>query len=68
MDNFPAMRVALESGMIDGYVSERPEGVSASTANKNFKIAEEGSPEQIFNNPKQERTREFLKRTLNQNS
>ena len=28
-------------------------------------IAEEGSPEQIFNNPVQERTREFLKRTLN---
>ncbi|MED1795437.1 amino acid ABC transporter ATP-binding protein [Brevibacillus nitrificans] len=27
-------------------------------------IAEEGSPEQIFNQPKQERTREFLKRTL----
>lgn len=27
-------------------------------------IAEEGSPEQLFNNPKQERTREFLKRTL----
>ncbi len=27
-------------------------------------IAEEGSPEQIFNNPLQERTREFLKRTL----
>jgi len=30
-------------------------------------IAEEGSPEQIFNNPAQERTREFLKRTLQQN-
>jgi len=29
-------------------------------------IAEEGSPQQIFNNPTQERTREFLKRTLNQ--
>jgi len=29
-------------------------------------IAEEGSPEQIFNNPAQERTREFLKRTLQQ--
>lgn len=29
-------------------------------------IAEEGSPEQIFNNPTQERTREFLKRTLQQ--
>lgn len=27
-------------------------------------IAEEGSPEKIFNNPTQERTREFLKRTL----
>lgn len=27
-------------------------------------IAEEGPPEQIFNNPHQERTREFLKRTL----
>jgi putative lysine transport system ATP-binding protein len=27
-------------------------------------IAEEGSPEQIFNDPKGERTREFLKRTL----
>ena len=27
-------------------------------------IAEEGPPEQIFNNPTQERTKEFLKRTL----
>ncbi len=27
-------------------------------------IAEEGSPEKIFNNPTQERTKEFLKRTL----
>lgn len=40
MDNFPAMRVALESGMIDAYVSERPEGVSAETANKKFKMVE----------------------------
>ncbi len=40
MDNFPAMRVALEAGMIDGYVSERPEGVSAQAANKNFKMIE----------------------------
>ena len=40
MDNFPAMRVALESGMIDGYVSERPEGVSAEAANNNFKMVE----------------------------
>mgnify|MGYP001325577491 CR=1 FL=1 len=40
MDNFPAMRVALESGVIDGYVSERPEGVSAESANENFKMVE----------------------------
>lgn len=40
MDNFPAMRVALESGIIDGYVSERPEGVSAEAANPNFKMVE----------------------------
>lgn len=30
-------------------------------------IAEDGAPEQIFNNPTQERTKEFLKRTLAQN-
>jgi putative lysine transport system substrate-binding protein len=40
MDNFPAMRVALEAGMIDGYVSERPEGVSAAAANENYKMVE----------------------------
>lgn len=40
MDNFPAMRVALQSGIIDGYVSERPEGVSASSKNKNFIMVE----------------------------
>lgn len=40
MDNFSAMRVALESGIIDGYVSERPEGVSAEAANQNFKLVE----------------------------
>ncbi len=40
MDSFPAMRVALESGVIDGYVSERPEGVSASAANENFAMVE----------------------------
>jgi len=50
MDNFPAMRVALESGIIDGYISERPEGVSAEAANSNFKMIEftdgfETSPE-----------------------
>ena len=33
MDNFPAMIVALGSGVIDGYVSERPGAVSACAAN-----------------------------------
>lgn len=40
MDNFPAMRVALESGKIDGYVTERPEGVTAERLNPNFKMVE----------------------------
>lgn len=40
MDNFPTMRVALESGVIDAYVSERPEGVSSESANSNFKMIE----------------------------
>ena len=40
MDNFPAMRVALETGVIDGYVTERPEALSAQMANENFKMVE----------------------------
>lgn len=40
MEDFPAMRVALESGVIDGYVSERPEGLSAAAANSNFAVVE----------------------------
>lgn len=40
MDDFPAMRVALESGVIDGYVSERPEALSAQAANSKFKMVE----------------------------
>lgn len=40
MADFSAMRVALESGIIDGYVSERPEGISAEEANNNFVMVE----------------------------
>ena len=40
MDNFPAMRVALESGVIDGYVTEKPEAISAQSANENFIMVE----------------------------
>ncbi|MBP3624280.1 MAG: transporter substrate-binding domain-containing protein [Peptococcaceae bacterium] len=36
MPDFASMRVALDSGIIDGYVSERPEGISAAAANPNF--------------------------------
>ena len=40
MDDFPAMRVALQSGIIDGYVSERPEGIAAKAANPDFDYVE----------------------------
>ncbi len=36
MIDFSAMRIALDSGIIDGYVSERPEGLSASRAKDSF--------------------------------
>ncbi len=40
MDNFSAIRVALESGVIDAYVSEKPEAVSAQAANDKFTFVE----------------------------
>lgn len=40
MDNFAAMRVALESGVIDGYITERPEAESAVKVLENFKLIE----------------------------
>lgn len=40
MKDFSAMRVALESGTIDGYVSEKPEGISVTSANPNVKMIE----------------------------
>ncbi len=38
--DFPAMRVALQADTIDGYVSERPEAVSACAANPDFTFVE----------------------------
>lgn len=38
MKDFPSMRVALESGTIDGYISEEPEGISVTAVNPNFKM------------------------------
>ena len=40
MDSFTSMRVALESGTIDAYVSERPEAISASAPNSALKMHE----------------------------
>lgn len=40
MESFPAMIVALESGKIDGYISERPGAVSAMESNSNLMFIE----------------------------
>ena len=38
MGDFAQMRQALESGVIDGYISERPEALTAEAANSKFKM------------------------------
>lgn len=38
MGDFAQMRQALESGVIDGYISERPEALTAEAANSAFKM------------------------------
>lgn len=40
MNDFSTMRVALEAGKIDGYVSERPEAISATSANDKLTFVE----------------------------
>lgn len=40
MGDFSQIRQALEAGIIDAYVSERPEGRTAEAANKVFKMVE----------------------------
>ena len=54
MESFPAMVVALNSGVIDGYVSERPGALSAVAANPDLTFVEfaegegfEASPEDV---------------------
>ncbi len=54
LDTFPAMIVALQSGKIDGYISERPGAVSAAEANPDLTFVEfkegqgfEASPEDV---------------------
>ncbi len=38
--DFPVMRVALQSGSVDGYVSEKPEALSATKANPDLTYVE----------------------------
>ncbi|KRN28932.1 ABC-type amino acid transport signal transduction system, periplasmic component domain [Lactobacillus selangorensis] len=38
MNNFAAMRTSLQSGVIDGYVSEVPEGITAQNAQSDLKM------------------------------
>lgn len=54
METFPAMIVALNSGKVDGYISERPGAVSAKESNPNLAFVEfaegdgfEASPEDV---------------------
>ena len=54
METFPAMIVALNSGKVDGYVSERPGAVSAKESNPDLTFVEfsegngfEASPEDV---------------------
>ncbi|KGR89595.1 ABC transporter substrate-binding protein [Ureibacillus massiliensis 4400831 = CIP 108448 = CCUG 49529] len=42
MNNFTEMRVALETGVIDAYVAEKPEAISSTSANSNFVMVELG--------------------------
>lgn len=49
--NFSAMRVALSSGVIDGYVSERPEGVTAANVNPKLTMVEFSEEDGFQTNP-----------------
>ncbi|CAM5179970.1 Amino acid ABC transporter substrate-binding protein (PAAT family) OS=Ureibacillus acetophenoni OX=614649 GN=SAMN05877842_103200 PE=3 SV=1 [Ureibacillus acetophenoni] len=40
MNNFTEMRVALDTGVIDAYVAERPEAISSTAANSKFVFIE----------------------------
>lgn len=49
--SFSQMRAALLAGDIDGYVSERPEGVTAETANEKYKMVEFAEGQGFKTNP-----------------
>ncbi len=51
MDTFPAMIVALQSGKIDGYISERPGAISAMTANSDLTFVDFAEGQGFETNP-----------------
>ena len=51
--SFPIMRVALESGKIDAYISELPEAISATNANNKFTYVELNPTFQVADADKQ---------------
>lgn len=51
MKDFSAMRTSLASGVIDGYVSERPEGITATGANPDLTMVEFDEGEGFQTNP-----------------
>ena len=63
------MKVLAESGLTMLVVTHEMEFARAVSDRVVFMdkgvIAEEGSPEVLFNNPKEERTKEFLSRIIN---
>lgn len=51
MKDFSAMRTSLASGVIDGYVSEHPEGITATGANPDLTMVEFDEGEGFQTNP-----------------
>lgn len=62
MGDFSAMRVALESGTIDGYVGERPEGITAVSKNPKFKMITFADGKGFKTNPDDTQTAVGLKK------
>ncbi|OFI49071.1 amino acid ABC transporter permease [Floricoccus tropicus] len=56
MSDFSAMRVALQSKTIDGYVGERPEGITAQAANDSFKMIQFKDGDGFKTNPEDTQT------------
>ncbi|GFH41509.1 glutamine ABC transporter substrate-binding protein [Lactococcus hodotermopsidis] len=56
MGDFSAMRVALEAGTIDGYVGERPEGLTAEMKNSKFKMLSFADGSGFVTNPEDTQT------------